>query len=419
MNRNSGCLKLTSALVILALLASILYPLLVRPWHLSWGSTSAEQQAALPGDEFVPDSVRTHTRAITIEAPVEQVWPWVIQLGADRGGLYSYAWLEALIACPIENSSRIHPEWQQFEPGDLFRLCPGEFGPPPYEVIAVEPGRALVVGHPPYSEADRLVADDWYDSWAFVVQPFDTDTTRLLVRNRTAELPGWMLAIEPGAFIMERGLMIGLKARAEGRALDPSAEALYKLMFGLLLAGFLAVRFTPQRSSARAQAIQTPPAQTTVERIFTWAGWLVLVPVVIYPLFNWLDALHLPFPNWLRWLGGLVFLLGDLLFYWTRRTLGRAWSGDQGVDQEAAFVSSGPYRRIRHPMYASMFLITIGMSLLAANLLVGLPYLLLVWVMYARWVEVEEAELQQKYGAAYGEYMQLTGRLVPKMRIGG
>jgi len=82
MNR-SGCIRWLAGILILALLASLAFLLLVRPWYLNWGASPAEIGAALPGDENIPAPEHTHTRAITVRAPAEQVWPWIAQMEAE------------------------------------------------------------------------------------------------------------------------------------------------------------------------------------------------------------------------------------------------------------------------------------------------------------------------------------------------
>ena len=184
--------------IILGSLAPWLYLFWLRPWHMRWGATDKEVHKTMLGDELVPDPVIQSTRAVTVHAPVHQVWPWLAQLGQDRGGFYSYAWLENLAAADIHNADRIHPEWQQRKVGDIVRLSP-YIGLP---VAVFEPKRALLL-----------------KGWgAFVLEPVDTHTTRLLARNRTP--CGWSallsaLFIELPHFIMERKMLLGIKARAE------------------------------------------------------------------------------------------------------------------------------------------------------------------------------------------------------------
>jgi len=88
------------------------------PWQRNWGATEEEAAMALPGDTLTPPPVDQCTRAITIAAPPEAVWPWLVQMGADRGGFYSYAWLENLFGLDIHNADGIVDEWQQLAVGD-------------------------------------------------------------------------------------------------------------------------------------------------------------------------------------------------------------------------------------------------------------------------------------------------------------
>ena len=86
--------------------------------------------AALPGDELAPDAALVSTRAVTINAPPEAVWPWVAQLGQGRGGFYSYTWIENLIGCAIVNADQFEPAWQSPQPGDLVKMSPDAARPP-------------------------------------------------------------------------------------------------------------------------------------------------------------------------------------------------------------------------------------------------------------------------------------------------
>src|SRR5690349_633358 len=77
-----------------AAITVIAYTVVIRPWHLRWGTTGHEAEAVLPGDELVPGAKLRATHAITIDAPAGAIWPWLVQMGQGRGGLYSYDWLE-------------------------------------------------------------------------------------------------------------------------------------------------------------------------------------------------------------------------------------------------------------------------------------------------------------------------------------
>jgi hypothetical protein len=182
---------------------------LLRPWVDRWGASDAEVAETLPGDELVADVQATMTRAITIAASPEAIYPWLLQMGADKGGLYSYTWIEGAIFCPNVNADRIHPEWQTLSVGDPVKMCPDAFGPPPYIVAAIDPGRSLVMGH---TNPDG----SWAETWQFVIVPQGDGTSRLIVRDRSSLSGGLWDIIHPGIFIMERGMMLGIKSRAEG-----------------------------------------------------------------------------------------------------------------------------------------------------------------------------------------------------------
>ena len=113
----------------LRLLAFIpLYAGIVRPWFMHWGAIATEQQMALAGDSFIPANTVVSTRAITIHAPAARVWSWLVQLGQERGGFYSYDWLENLFMAKMHNANHIVPEWQQPQVGDRVAMMAN----PPY-----------------------------------------------------------------------------------------------------------------------------------------------------------------------------------------------------------------------------------------------------------------------------------------------
>jgi hypothetical protein len=196
----------------LAIAGCIVTSPVIRPWYCKWGATEAEVGISLPGDEQVPNPVLVSTRAITIQAPVSAVWPWLVQMGQGRGGLYTYERLENLAGCEMHNASRIIPEYQLLEVGDKVRLVPE--GREPYFVVsAIEPGRAIV-----------LAGDDPPTTWGFILEPVDENTTRLIVRWRQDYEPtfgnvlGWRVFTDPITFVMERKMLQGIKVRAEAVA---------------------------------------------------------------------------------------------------------------------------------------------------------------------------------------------------------
>jgi hypothetical protein len=198
-------LKILGILIIF-LLVLIVSVILLTPWMDRWGATDAEVNATFPGDELVPTPASFVNRAVTINASPEQIYPWLLQMGAGKGGLYSYTALENMIGCKLVNADRIHDEWQNLEVGDKVEMCPNGT-PPAYIVAQIAPNEALVMGHQENGK--------WVDLWQFILIPETDESTRLILRTRTMMVGGIWDIIHPGVFIMERGLLLGVKERAE------------------------------------------------------------------------------------------------------------------------------------------------------------------------------------------------------------
>jgi hypothetical protein len=206
------------------LAATAAYALVARPWQLHWGAAEDEVRQTLPGDHLVPAPRLRTTRATTILAPPGKVWPWLLQIGYQRGGFYSYDRLEDLAGLKgITSADRINPELQQLAQGDRLLLAPETR----MDVAVLEPGRALVLHVIMSPFTARVIAPedrasrahlDW--SWAFVLEALGPRSTRLIVRVRGDYRPGWIaplffLIVEPAHFTMERKMLLGIKARAE------------------------------------------------------------------------------------------------------------------------------------------------------------------------------------------------------------
>jgi hypothetical protein len=183
----------------------------MRAAYLQWGATGEEANMALPGDELVPDADLTATRAVTVQAGADAVWPWIAQLGQGRGGFYSYDFIENVLGCDINSADRIVPEWQSIVLGDVVNLHPGVG----LSVAVVEPRRALVLrGGMPMARTPSP-----YDfTWAFVLRAQADGTTRLLVRERYGYSRRWApLLVEPVeliSFVMSRRMLRGIRERA-------------------------------------------------------------------------------------------------------------------------------------------------------------------------------------------------------------
>ncbi|HUF00393.1 MAG TPA: hypothetical protein VMN99_14140 [Anaerolineales bacterium] len=195
------------------------------PWMDRWGATNDEIAASFSGDELVPSPRLLYTRSVTVNATPEQIYPWIVQLGADKAGMYSYTWLESLIQCPQTNADRIHEEWQDLKVGDKVLMCPDVNAPPAYEVALIEPNRAIVMGHKRSSPVDQANGT-WSDVWQFILLPQSDGTTRLILRSRSTMEGLLWDAMRPGEFIMVRGRLLTLKQRAENTDFVPPVSNL-------------------------------------------------------------------------------------------------------------------------------------------------------------------------------------------------
>ena len=224
--------------------------LVARPWYLTWGADEELRTAPLPGDNLLWLGTPRETRAVLIHAPARQVWSWVAQIGQDRAGFYSYEILENLAGCQMKNLDDLIPALQQWHEGDKLWMYPpdraGGIGQAP--LARYDPGHALVF----YTRRPGTALTDQPDgTWAFVVEPVDGETSRLIMRGRGRGSLGLLGAgfekgvFEPIHFAMERKMMEGIKMRAEDRPVSKTRDdiqvSLWVLTFALFLASGILV----------------------------------------------------------------------------------------------------------------------------------------------------------------------------------
>jgi hypothetical protein len=203
------------SLAVAAAAAGAAYVRFGRPWVLNWGAKPDEVDRALPGDEMLPGAWLQTTRAVTVEAPPEAIWPWLVQMGPrPRAGAYTYDWIERLLGIDIENRGVILPEYQHLEPGQFMGLNDKGEG---LRVLALEQEMYLLLQWEPQKS-----------TWLFALTPEGDRTTRLISRNRlpdltTYKIPGprflsWLfmvLFMEPGSLVMERKMLLTIKELSE------------------------------------------------------------------------------------------------------------------------------------------------------------------------------------------------------------
>ena len=192
-----------------ALGAGALYVLVVRPRSARWGATDDEAARLLPGDGVVPGRAYVATRAITVDAPPEDVWPWIVQMGSGRGGWYA---LDRLDNGGVPSADEVIPRLQDLHVGDLIPMVPGkDIGP---RVLEMEPGRRM------------LWATDDEFTWEWVLEPLDGGRTRLISRIRERYPPLlsrkmlYALVASTGDVVMNWTQLKRIKRRAERLALS-------------------------------------------------------------------------------------------------------------------------------------------------------------------------------------------------------
>jgi hypothetical protein len=190
--------------------AAIVYARYARPWQLTWGATPGEVSRPLPGDELVTRPTFNATRAITVAAPPQEIWPWLLQVGVTRAGWYSYDILDNL---GRRSARRIIPELQNLAPGDVVPMSPnGKAGIP---VLSMDPPASMVWGTPGES------------TWTWQLDANPDGSTRLITRVRSRYR--WLspsiamsVLVEFTDIWMMRKMLLNLRDRPEGLITEPA-----------------------------------------------------------------------------------------------------------------------------------------------------------------------------------------------------
>jgi hypothetical protein len=187
-----------------------------------WHATRQESKRDLPGDGQIPEARNPATHGITIEASREAVWPWLVQMGCERAGWYSW---DRLDNGGRPSAERLVPELQATKVGEVLPARPGH--PEGFEVLELEAPETFVLGT--YFNYTKLAQLEWSEArpsrflratWVFVLEELGPARTRLLVRTRGLVRPIWLDLLMkaffgPAHLIMQRKQLLNLKARAE------------------------------------------------------------------------------------------------------------------------------------------------------------------------------------------------------------
>jgi hypothetical protein len=247
--------RLIAGTILVIVLLVIAFAILIPAIH-TWGATDTEVAQPMPGDELIGNPAVSWTHAITIDARLAQVWPWIAQIGDTRAGFYSYTFIEnrfvALMAgsdaaenykVTYVNADRIHPEWQNPTPGT--QIIQGGM-----QVREVKTGEYLLADA---VDPDAMGVAGWV--WVWALYPQDGgERTRLVIRMRillpeaAAGNPVIGFMMDAGGFVMEQKMMQGIKLRAEGGSEPAYSEAveiflwLFTLSCGLVAGWFFLTR---------------------------------------------------------------------------------------------------------------------------------------------------------------------------------
>jgi hypothetical protein len=259
---------------------------LLPHWTRTWGATAAEVERTLPGDELMERAPGDWTHGATIDAPAEEVWPWIAQIGDDRGGFYSYTFIENLLMGEevYHNAERILPQFQNPQPGEGLVMDS-------LQVYEVEPGKWLLA-----AQTSQAADFDWV--WLWHAEPVGMKQTRLLIRSAMrlpaeASNPVVSTVVELGGFVMERRMIEGLKLRAEGGTEPAAVEAIeIALWMAALVAGLGAAVLFLTRPAWPAPLLLGLAALFTLIWFTFWqpALWLRLVLDVALFVLLWRAA---------------------------------------------------------------------------------------------------------------------------------
>jgi hypothetical protein len=219
-------------LLLVVCLLAVIFALLPG-WIHTYGATEKEVQAKYPGDDILKSPVVKWTHAMNVAASPATVWPWIAQIGDSKGGFYSFTFIENMVSGGdmYHNAPKIIPEFQNPKPGE--------------EIIkTVLPWKKIVTGEYLLAATSDFMGLGW--TWVWLLQPEGQDNSRLIIRMKiqspmemSSPVMTWIL--DAGGFVMEKGMLRGIKERAEGRFMPSPIEPLEIFLWvATLLLGLVA-----------------------------------------------------------------------------------------------------------------------------------------------------------------------------------
>jgi protein-S-isoprenylcysteine O-methyltransferase Ste14 len=317
-----------------------------------------EARRPLPGDELVAAAKVCWKHAITIRGRPAEIWPWLVQMGCRRAGWYSY---DGLDNGGVRSAERIVPEFQQVRVGDVFPMAPK--AKDAFVVQTVEPERALVLG-----DATGGM------SWAFVLEPIDQSSSRLITRSRGAYdrlALGLFLKVfwHPLDFGMQRRQLLNLKRLAEGGG---------------------------RRFPAATRASTLKLLVGSGDKIALLALPFLLVGVALNVAYPSAFRIGGP-PSALRGISIIVLIAGVTVWVWSVvLILSQVPKGE--------LITSGPFRLVKHPLYTGVALLVLPWLGFVVNTWLGAVVGIILYLGCRHFAPEEETELSATFGAAWDDY---------------
>lgn len=202
-------------------------------------------------------------------------------------------------------------------------------------------------------------------------------------------------------------------------------ELLFCILFLVLFFGGLAIRGYARKRQPGLQrsvrerireAIKVEGKANFILLVFN--GVYLIIATVLYLFFvSWMPWSQLPLPEWLRWIGFGAGIISLPFNFWVHHTLGKHWFPSLELKEQHTLVTSGPYSRIRHPMYTVHIVYFFALFLVSANLHFLIVFILTIIMIFVR-MPREEQMMLDRFGDEYRAYMKRTGRLLPRFRRG-
>jgi len=190
-------------------------------------------------------------------------------------------------------------------------------------------------------------------------------------------------------------------------------HTVFKLVYFLELVLITLVHRAGVRRSSRLSKREERPS--FLDSLLTYLSGIANLFPLVYALTSWLDFANYEFPAWIGWLGAIVFAGSGALIWKTHQDLGRSWTPSLTFRDGHFLITDGIFSYLRHPMYSAQLLWAIAQMLLLHNWIAGFAYLAVIIPHTLVRIRKEEKIMLEKFGDEYRDYMEKTGRFIPRL----